>query len=45
VVQSKDAAAAMAMQRVHRRTPEALLEQPNIPKTAADSKGHTDVFI
>jgi hypothetical protein len=26
-------------------TPEALLEQPNISKTAADPKGHTDFFM
>ena len=31
--------------RVRRRTLEALLEQPYISKTAADSKGHTDFFM
>jgi hypothetical protein len=31
--------------RVHQGTPEALLEQPNLSKTAADSKGHTNFFM
>jgi hypothetical protein len=34
----------LAFIRVRRGTPEALLEQPNISETAADSKGHTDFF-